>query len=78
MLDAMVQKAMRIGMAVRMARKIHVLSPPPTLRERYKGTAARRKKRSLLEKLSLPAASAGRGAFLMAAYWMYSQFSVDC
>lgn len=65
----MVQKEARIGMAAMIARKNHVNRPPPTLRARYNGTRARRVKRRTLEKFSLPAPSAGRGAFLIAGYF---------
>lgn len=65
----MVQKHAKMGIAAMRTKKIHVKRPPPTLRARYKGTRARRVKRRTLEKFSLPAASAGRGAFLIAGYF---------
>lgn len=49
-----------------MAKKIHVLRPPLTLYARYAGTPAIRPIKTLLLKYSLPEASAGRGAFLIA------------
>jgi len=69
MLEATVQKIIRIGMAVRTAKKIHVLKPPPTFHEKYSGTNASKAKSSVFEKPSLPAASAGRGAFLIDRYY---------
>ena len=68
-MDAMVQKEARMGIAAMIAKKIHVKSPPPTLRARYSGMRPRRENRRILEKFSLPAASAGRGAFLIAGYY---------
>ena len=70
MVDATVQKAASTGTKVRMAKKIHVKRPPPTLRARYAGTRAQREKRRILEKFSLPAASAGRGPFLIDGYYI--------
>lgn len=57
-----------MGTEVNIAMKIHVNSPPPSCRAKYAGTRASRAKRIMLEKLSLPAASAGRGPFLIAGY----------
>lgn len=73
----MVQKEARIGMAAMIAKKIHENRPPPTLRARYNGTRARRVKRRTLEKFSLPAPSAGRGAFLIAGYFQSYVSSTD-
>jgi hypothetical protein len=64
-----VQKAARMGILVNNPKKRVVLKPPPNFQERYQGTMARREKRAMLEKDSLPAPSAGRGAFLMAGYF---------
>jgi len=57
-----------MGIEVMRAKKTQVFQPPPTFHEKYNGTKARREKRRRFEKLSLPAASAGRGAFLIAGY----------
>ena len=65
----MLQNVKRMGRKVRIAKKIHVKIPPPTFRAKYAGTSALREKRRILEKLSLPAASAGRGPFLIEGYW---------
>ena len=64
----MAQKLMNIGMLVKRAKKSQVNRPPPTLRDRRRGTIAIRETRRIFEKLSLPAESAGRGPFLIAAY----------
>lgn len=64
----MYQKVTRMGMEVNMAKKNVVNSPPPTFRARRYGIERPREIRRTLEKLSLLAASAGRGAFLMAGY----------
>ena len=66
--DAMVQKARMMGMVVKRPKKMVVFNPPPSFQEKYVGTIAMREKRTRLEKLSAPAASAGRGAFLIAGY----------
>lgn len=69
-MELTVQKAARMGMPTMKKKKIVVLRPPPTLRERYQGIRKRREKRAMLEKVSLPGPSAGRGAFLIAGYYM--------
>ena len=51
------------------AKNIHVKIPPPTCRAKYAGTKVTKVMRAMLEKLSLPAASAGSGAFLMEGYY---------
>jgi hypothetical protein len=68
-LEATYQNAARIGMVVKIAKKIAVFKPPPTFQEKYSGTKPRREKRAKLEKPSDPAASAGRGAFLIDGYY---------
>lgn len=65
----MYQKVTRMGMEVKMAKKRVVNNPPPTFRARSHGIPRPREMRRKLEKLSLLAASAGKGAFLMAGYW---------
>lgn len=55
-------------MVVKMAKKMNVQNPPPTLRASHAGTRKRRVKRAMLENCSLEGPSAGRGAFLMAGY----------
>jgi hypothetical protein len=62
----MLQKAIRMGMAVRAAQMSHRMRPPPILLEKYHGTTASRVKRRPFEKWSLLGPSAGSGAFLMA------------
>jgi hypothetical protein len=57
-----------MGMVVNRPKNIVVFNPPPTFQDKYVGTIAMREKRTRLEKLSEPAASAGRGAFLIAGY----------
>jgi len=66
--EAMVQKDMRIGMAKMRARMNHVQKPPFSCQAHQAGTPAKREKRMTLLKLWAPAASAGRGAFLIAGY----------
>lgn len=68
MVDATVQKMTRIGSAVKGARKRVSQKPPLSCRARYQGTMASREKRRALLNDSLPAASAGSGAFLIAGY----------
>jgi len=68
MLEATVQKTIRIGIAVRALKKSYVLKPPPIFHEKYSGINASNAKSNLFEKPSLPAASAGRGAFLIDRY----------
>lgn len=63
------QKPEMMGREVMRAKKMVVFRPPPTFHEKYQGTPIRREKRAALEKASVPAASAGRGAFLMVGYW---------
>lgn len=53
-------------MLVNRPRKMAVFKPPPTFQDIHSGTPPIREKRRRLEKLSLPAESAGRGAFLIA------------
>ena len=48
--DARVQKAIKIGMAVRRAKKIHVFKPPPSLLENHQGTMVRRETSKRFEK----------------------------
>lgn len=64
-LEATVQKAKRMGRLVNMAKNSQVYRPPLTLRARKAGTTPMRATRRMLEKFSLPAASAGKGAFLI-------------
>ncbi len=66
--DARYQKLIRMGTVVKMPKKMLVFNPPPIFQEKYVGTPAAREMRTRLEKLSLPAPSAGRGAFLMEGY----------
>ena len=66
--EARAQKETSTGIKVRMAKNSQVFHPPPTLLEKYRGIRALREKRRMLEKVSLPAASAGRGAFLIDGY----------
>jgi len=56
-------------MLVNIAKNTAVFKPPPIFHEQYNGTRARREKRRVLEKLSEPPASAGRGAFLIDGYY---------
>ena len=51
-----------------MAKKIHVLMPPPTCQEKYKGMKPPGENSKGLEKDSVPAALVGSGAFLMEGY----------
>jgi len=67
--DATVQKTMRMGIEVKIAKKMASLVPPPSFQLKYKGTRPRSAKSKALENDSLPAASAGRGAFLIAGYY---------
>jgi hypothetical protein len=53
-------------MVVNRPKKMLVFNPPPTFHEKYVGTIVTREMRRMLEKLSLPGPSAGRGAFLIA------------
>jgi hypothetical protein len=55
-------------MVVKIPKKILVFNPPPIFHEKYVGTTVMRETRRMLEKLSLPGPSAGRGAFLIAGY----------
>jgi hypothetical protein len=68
MVEAIYHFAIRMGTAVSKEKKIHVFIPPPTLLESQRGTRARAEMRMVLEKDSLPAASAGKGAFLIVGY----------
>lgn len=62
-------------MVVNKPKNSHVKRPPPTLRAKYAGIIARRENRRALENVSLPAASAGSGAFLIAGYYHANWFS---
>lgn len=66
--EATVQKAINIGIAVRIAKISHVIKPPLSCHAKYPGMKARSVKRKRLLNVSLPGPSAGRGAFLMDAY----------
>jgi hypothetical protein len=66
--EAMYHFVTRMGMVVNKAKKIHVFVPPPTFQESQRGTKAIAEMRIVLEKDSLPAASAGKGAFLIVGY----------
>jgi len=57
---------------VKRPKNIEVFIPPPTFQDMYVGTPKTRPARRRLEKLVLPAASAGRGAFLIAGYFTMS------
>ena len=63
-----------MGIDVKRAKNSHSFQPPPSFQEKYRGTKARRTKRRRLEKFSLPAASAGRGAFLIDGYFRHYQY----
>lgn len=65
----MVQKVIMIGTDVKIAKKIEVNRPPPTLRASNHGTTVHKLRSKTLEKDSPPAASARRGPFLIAGYW---------
>lgn len=65
-MDAPIQKEARMGTEVNKAKNRAVLKPPPTFHESQRGAPPSRDTSSMVEKLSLPEASAGRGAFLMA------------
>lgn len=69
----MYQNNVRMGMLVKSAMNTVVNSPPPTFRASNQGTPRIKTIRRVLEKLSLPDASAGSGAFLIAGYWRKSQ-----
>jgi hypothetical protein len=58
-----------MGTVVKRPKKMVVFHPPPIFHAKYVGTPAIREIRTRLEKLSLPAPSAGRGAFLMEGYY---------
>ena len=58
-----------MGTLVKRPKKIEVFNPPPIFHEKYVGTMAIREKSMILEKLSEPGPSAGRGAFLIAGYY---------
>jgi hypothetical protein len=45
-----------------------IFRPVPIFHDRYRGTPPRMEKSARLEKVSLPAPSAGRGPFLMDGY----------
>jgi len=42
MLEAIIQKAIRMGIAITRAKSIHVLRPPPSFQEQYSGIKVRR------------------------------------
>jgi hypothetical protein len=67
--EAIVQNAIKIGNVVRIARNRVVHRAPPSWRARYQGTIASKEQRRILLNVSLPEASAGRGAFFMAGYY---------
>src|ERR1700712_477074 len=64
--DTTIQKPAKMGMLVNRPKKRAVFRPAPTFQDNHSGTPLIREKRRRLEKLSLPAESAGRGAFLIA------------
>lgn len=66
----MYQNDVRMGMLEKKAMNTVVNSPPPTFRASSQGTPRINVIRRVLEKLSLPEVSAGRGAFLIAGYWL--------
>ena len=66
--EARYQKLIKIGIDVKIPKKILVFNPPPIFHEKYHGISVTRERRRMLEKLSLPGPSAGRGAFLIAGY----------
>jgi len=66
--EARYQKLIKIGIDVKRPKKMLVFNPPPTFQDKYHGTSVMREMRRMLEKLSLPGPSAGRGAFLIAGY----------
>lgn len=68
----MYQKDVRMGMVVKRAMKAVVKRPPPSFRASSQGMPRIKTTRRVLEKLSLPDASAGSGAFLIAGYWWKS------
>jgi len=68
-LDMTCQNAMRRGREVKIPKNMLVLSPPPIFQDMYVGTKAMIENRAMLEKDIDPAASAGRGAFLMDGYY---------
>ena len=68
-MDAKYQNVASTGILVNKAKKIQVKSPPWTCCARNAGTKARMRPRKMLLKLSLLAASAGRGAFLIEGYY---------
>lgn len=63
------QKEPSIGMKVSNPKNTVVLNPPPTFHANHVGTPKSKEKRRMFEKLSEPAESAGRGAFLIAGYY---------
>lgn len=65
-MDAPIQKEARMGTEVNKPKKMAVLQPPPIFHESQRGTPTIREISRIVEKLSLPEASAGRGAFLIA------------
>lgn len=77
MVEAISQKVAIIGTLVKRAKNNQVQYPPPTLRARKAGTIARRENKRALEKLSEPAPSAGKGAFLMVGYYMFAKLGIN-
>ena len=67
-MEATLQNDTRIGRKVKIAKRIQVKSPPPICLAKYAGMIPIREIRMALEKFSLPAASAGRGPFLIEGY----------
>ena len=67
--EATYQKVTRVGILVKMAKNMVVKVPPPTFRARSHGIPMIRETRKRFEKLSFPAESAGKGAFLIAGYY---------
>jgi len=63
---------MRMGKKNNRAKKSHVLKPPLSFQVTNAGNVIIRVRRSVFEKVLLPAASAGTGAFLIAGYYCTS------
>jgi hypothetical protein len=63
------QKEPRIGMNRMRPKNMVVLRPPPTFHDNHSGIPPIREKKRGFEKVSEPAESAGRGAFLIAGYY---------
>lgn len=67
--EARYQNVARMGMLVSDPKNAHVRIPPLTWRARYAGPKTNKVPRRRLEKLSLLAESAGKGAFLIEGYY---------